>query len=115
MNSSRSIQKYRQYQRPIPRFFHRWSYCGSAAKPNRFVEWRNNMRAEDNVIGKVRNRRSFLTTGLALGGAATMGSRLLARSLGQGTPASGGLTEGDAAILRFLAAGEALEADFYTQ
>ena len=27
----------------------------------------------------------------------------------------GGLTQGDAAILRFLAAGEALEADFYTQ
>jgi hypothetical protein len=60
------------------------------------------------------NRRSFLKTGLTVAGAA-MGTGLLVR----GTPAlaqtQGSLTEGDAAILQFLAAGEALEADFYTQ
>jgi hypothetical protein len=60
------------------------------------------------------NRRSFLKTGLTVAGAA-VGTGLL----GRGTPAlaqtQGGLAEGDAAILQFLAAGEALEADFYTQ
>jgi hypothetical protein len=73
------------------------------------------MKTDDNVMSNARNRRSFLKTGLALGGAAAMQSGLLARAMGQGTPSSGGLTQGDAAILRFLAAGEALEADFYTQ
>ena len=73
------------------------------------------MKTDENVLSKAGNRRSFLKTGLALGGAATMRSRLLARAIGQVTSSSGGLTEGDAAILRFLAAGEALEADFYTQ
>jgi hypothetical protein len=72
------------------------------------------MKTDQSVIGKA-NRRSFLKTGLALGGAATMGSGLLARSVGQAARLGGDLTEGDAAILRFLAAGEALEADFYTQ
>jgi hypothetical protein len=60
-----------------------------------------------------------LKTGLAAAGAATLGTELLAR----GTPAfaqaqgsSGSdITAGDIAILRFLAAGEALEADFWTQ
>jgi len=73
------------------------------------------MKTDDNVMSNARNRRSFLKTGLALGGAAAMQGGLLARAMCQGTPSSGGLTEGDAAILRFLAAGEALEADFYTQ
>jgi hypothetical protein len=73
------------------------------------------MKTDDQVMSKARNRRSFLKTGLALGGAATLGNGLLARAMGQGTPSGEGLTEGDAAILRFLAAGEALEADFYTQ
>jgi hypothetical protein len=65
-----------------------------------------------NVINSPRNRRSFLKTGLAAAGA--IGTGLLAR----GTAASAqppGLTAGDTAILQFLAAGEALEADFYTQ
>ena len=59
------------------------------------------------------NRRSFLLKGAAAG-AATMGAgRLLAdppRAL-----ASGGLTPGDAAILRFLAALETLETDAWQQ
>jgi len=56
------------------------------------------------------NRRSFLQTGLAAGaGAAAVG--LLPRS----AEAAGGLTPGDAALLRFPAALEILEADFWIQ
>ena len=70
------------------------------------------MKNDTNVIESPRNRRSFLKTGLAAAGA--VGTGLLAR----GTKAYAqqpGLTAGDIAILQFLAAGEALEADFYTQ
>jgi hypothetical protein len=72
------------------------------------------MNDDQNVISSTRNRRSFLKTGLATAGAATLGAGLLAR----GTPASAqssSLTEGDIAILQFLAAGEILEVDFWTQ
>ena len=72
------------------------------------------MNADQNVISSTRNRRSFLKTGLATAGAATLGAGLLAR----GTPASAqssSLTEGDIAILQFLAAGEILEVDFWSQ
>ena len=63
------------------------------------------------------DRRSFMKRGLLAGGAATVGAGLLAK----GTPAkaqglSGGrLGAGDAAILRFLAAAELIEADLWTQ
>src|SRR6266700_6305684 len=73
------------------------------------------MKTNENTISNASNRRSFLKTGLAVAGAATMGTGLLARAQAQGTSSGGGLTQGDAAILRFLAAGEALEADFYSQ
>jgi len=76
------------------------------------------MKNDGNVISSPRNRRSFLKTGLAAAGAVTMGTGLLARGTAasaQQTGSSSDLTAGDAAILRFLAAGEALEADFYTQ
>jgi len=61
------------------------------------------------------SRRAFLRTGLAVG-AGTIGAGLLAN----GSPAfaaadSGGLTPGDAAILRFLAAAEILETDLWQQ
>jgi hypothetical protein len=75
------------------------------------------MKSEGNVINSPRTRRSFLKTGLAAAGGVTLGTGLLAR----GTTASaqqttsGSLTAGDAAMLQFLAAGEALEADFYDQ
>jgi hypothetical protein len=72
------------------------------------------VEGDGNIISRPRDRRSFLKTGLAATGAATVGTALLARA----KPASAqtdGLTTGDAAMLRFLAAGEALEADFYTQ
>jgi len=70
------------------------------------------MKDDVNVINGPRNRRSFLKTGLAAAGA--VGTGFLAR----GTKAYAqqpGLTAGDVAILQFLADGEALEADFYTQ
>src|SRR5580700_6791536 len=60
------------------------------------------------------NRRSFLQTGLTAAGA-TVGAGLLARGTKALAQSSSSLTTGDAAILQFLAAGEALEADFWTQ
>jgi hypothetical protein len=76
------------------------------------------MKNDGNVISNPRNRRSFLKTGLAAAGAVTMGTGLLARGTtasAQQTSSGSSLTAGDIAILQFLAAGEALEADFYTQ
>ncbi len=76
------------------------------------------MKNDGNVISTTRNRRSFPKTGLAAAGAVTMGTGLLARGTtasAQETSIASSLTSGDVAILQFLAAGEALEADFYTQ
>ena len=56
------------------------------------------------------NRRSFLQKGFAVGAGAAAGG-LLANS----ASAAGGLTTGDAALLRFPAALEILEADFWIQ
>jgi hypothetical protein len=71
------------------------------------------MRDDQNVISNRQNRRSFLKTGLATAGAVTFSAGLLegARASAQ----SSGLTAGDAAIMQFLAAGELLEVDFWTQ
>src|SRR5580693_3932174 len=60
------------------------------------------------------NRRSFLKTGLTAAGA-TVGAGLLAHGTKALAQSSSSLTAGDVAILQFLAAGEALEADFYAQ
>src|SRR5579871_4791357 len=60
------------------------------------------------------NRRSFLKTGLTAAGA-TVGAGLLVHGTKALAQSSSSLTAGDAAILRFLAAGEALEVDFWTQ
>jgi Ferritin-like domain len=76
------------------------------------------MTNDGSVISSFPNRRSFLKTGLAAAGAVTMGTGLLARGTtasAQQTSYGSSLTAGDVAILQFLAAGEALEADFYTQ
>lgn len=60
-------------------------------------------------------RRSFLGKGLAVG-AGTLGASVLANGLTTLTAeASGGLTPGDAAILRFLSAAEILETDAWQQ
>src|SRR5437588_9099358 len=66
------------------------------------------------------NRRSFMRNGLTAAGAATMGAGLLAHSSSvfaeQGPEErSGRLTPGDAALLRFAAAAEILETDFWVQ
>jgi Ferritin-like domain len=58
------------------------------------------------------NRRSFLLKGAAVG-AGAVGTGLFADTAG--AQASGGLTRGDAAILRFLAAAEILETDLWQQ
>src|SRR5213593_5229279 len=58
------------------------------------------------------SRRSFLGNTIALG-AGTMGAGLLASI--RTAEASGGLSPGDAALLRFPAALELLEADFWIQ
>jgi ferritin-like protein len=76
------------------------------------------MEHDGSVISTPRNRRSFLKTGLVGAGAVAMGTGLLGRvtkASAQQTGSGSSLTAGDVAILQFLAAGEALEADFYTQ
>src|SRR5947209_9152953 len=64
------------------------------------------------------SRRSFLRQGLAVGGAATIGTGLLANGLSVPAFAEAGsssLTKGDVAILRFLAAAEIIESDLWQQ
>src|SRR4029450_7407078 len=77
-----------------------------------------NRPPEDNLEQRVKplkgsiSRRSFLGTSFALG-AGTLGAGLLPSI--RTAEASGGLTRGDAALLRFPAARELLEADFWIQ
>jgi len=59
------------------------------------------------------SRRSFLIKGAAVGAASLGAGRLLADP--PAAFASGGLTSGDAAILRFLAAAEIIETDLWQQ
>ncbi len=62
------------------------------------------------------SRRSFLRGGLAVGGAGAIGAGLFSNGLPAFAEAeSGGLTKGDAAILRFLSAAEILETDLWQQ
>jgi hypothetical protein len=70
----------------------------------------------------VTNRRSFMKNGLGAAGVATLGTGLLANSPSllakegheEGPEEhSGRLTRGDAALLRFAAAAEILETDFW--
>jgi hypothetical protein len=73
---------------------------------------------EDNFEERVKppessiSRRSFLGKSLAVG-AGTIGAGLLVNT--PKAKASGGLTPGDAALLRFAAAAEILETDFWVQ
>jgi Ferritin-like domain len=75
------------------------------------------LRHAEDLTTNLTSRSSFLRTGLALG-AGALGAGLLANN---GAPSavaaesSSALTKGDAAILRFLAAAEALEADLWQQ
>ena len=66
------------------------------------------------------NRRSFMKNGLTAAGVATVGAGILGTSssvLAEKGPEehSGRLTPGDAALLRFAAAAEILETDFWVQ
>lgn len=72
---------------------------------------------EPSQVGKDgSNRRSFLKKGMAAG-AATVGAGLLGGSTAvfADDEKSGRLTRGDAALLRFAAAAEILETDFWVQ
>lgn len=73
------------------------------------------MKQSETAIRKQANRRSFLKNGLAAG-AATVGAGLLSNDLSAlGADHDREITEGDAAILRFLAAAEILETDLWQQ
>jgi len=71
------------------------------------------MRNVLNGLKRRTNRRSFVKKGLAAAGTATVGAGVLSNTLS--VEASGGLTPGDAALLRFAAAAEILESDFWVQ
>jgi Ferritin-like domain len=63
-------------------------------------------------------RRSFIKKGLVAAGTATASAGLLGKGLSlfaQGQESSAAVTAGDAAILRFLAAAELIEADLWQQ
>jgi len=72
----------------------------------------NNSEKKIKQRRKSISRRSFLGTSFALG-AGTLGAGLLSNI--RTAEASGGLTRGDAALLRFPAALELIEADFWIQ
>jgi hypothetical protein len=74
--------------------------------------FRNDAKKRAKPFKGAISRRSFLGTSLALG-AGTLGAGLLPSI--RTAEASGGLTRGDAALLRFPAALELLEADFWIQ
>ena len=64
------------------------------------------------------NRRSFMKNGVTATAAATLGAGLLAdptKLFGEDPRTTGALTQGDAAILRFLSAAEILETDLWQQ
>ncbi len=72
----------------------------------------------ENPVNKIKrsvNRRSFMKSGLLAGGAATIGAGLLANGKPARAQEQGRLTDGDAAILRFVAAAELIESDLWTQ
>jgi hypothetical protein len=73
------------------------------------------MKQLESAIRKQAGRRSFLKNSL-VASAATAGVGLLSNGLSAlGADQGGGITEGDAAILRFLAAAEILETDLWQQ
>jgi hypothetical protein len=61
------------------------------------------------------DRRSFMKSGLLTGGAAAVGAGLLAKGTSANAQKGGYLNNGDAAILRFLAAAELIESDLWIQ
>jgi Ferritin-like domain len=74
------------------------------------------MEVTAKVTKRSVNRRSLIKGGLLAGGAATLGAGLLdSAESAYAQESSGRLSNGDIAILRFLAAAELLESDLWTQ
>lgn len=76
------------------------------------------MNSSEDILDRHVNRRSFLKNGAIAAGTVATGAALLSHGLaafGQEPNAGGSLTQGDIAILRFLAAAELIEADLWTQ
>jgi len=74
------------------------------------------MKTLESTNQKGANRRSFLKNGIAAASAVTVGAGMLSNGLSAlGAKNGGGITEGDAAVLRFLAAAEILETDLWQQ
>jgi hypothetical protein len=69
----------------------------------------------ENDIKRSVDRRSFMKSGLLAGGATAVGVGLLANGTSARAQERGRLSEGDIAILRFLAAAELIESDLWTQ
>src|SRR5437667_9910314 len=83
---------------------------GSSRSESRSLE--DNLEKKNKRRKRFISRRSFLGKTIALG-AGTVGAGLLGSI--RTAAASGGLSSGDAALLRFPAALEILEADFWIQ
>jgi hypothetical protein len=76
------------------------------------------MEKSESVMKRPVNRRSLLKSGMLAGGAAVVGAGTGLFSGGKSALAQdreGGLTKGDVAILRFLAAAELIESDLWIQ
>jgi len=98
---------------------------GLAGFPNQFgslsranlSKKENDMKEIESAFNRQANRRSFLKKSMFAAGAATLGPGLLGNELSAFIQEvkPGGLSHGDAAILRFLAAAEILETDLWQQ
>jgi hypothetical protein len=73
------------------------------------------MAAAAEESGKGLSRRAFIASGVAVGAGVSLGPFGGAVSALADKPSSSKLSKGDAAILRFLAAAEILETDFWQQ
>jgi len=76
------------------------------------------MKNTKTILERPVNRRAFIKNGAIAAGAATVGAGLLSHGMtafAQQPSASGSITKGDAAILRFLAAAEIIESDLWLQ
>ena len=76
------------------------------------------MKKNSNPFTRGTSRRSFLTTGTAAAGAATLGATIFSSAVpvfADDDGSNGRLNKGDIAILRFLQALETIEADLWRQ
>jgi len=76
------------------------------------------MKDTQNILERPVDRRSFIKKGAMAAGAATVGVGLLSHGLSamaQESTATTSLTQGDIAILQFLAAAELIESDLWQQ